>query len=92
MKPPLTDEQILAAVERNMLNCHNGRKCGRVHYENGVGPAQVCEGRAAIVGGRLKYDGTCGEPCSFICDDGQAFQREIDNLLHCARVVDAVRR
>lgn len=88
----MTDEQ-LAWIFQNRLSSHNGFKCCRLLMGSAIYPgAPRCEGQTTIVKGRLRYTGTCGEPCSFICDDADSLQKDIDTLLQYARVIDDARR
>lgn len=87
----MTDEQ-LTWLFRNRLTSHNGFGCNRLLQGGPLYPgAPRCEGQTSIVKGRLKYTGTCGEPCSFICDDADALQKDIDLVLQYARVIDEAR-
>ncbi len=86
----MTDEK-LTWLFHNRLSSHNGFVCGRIRRENGCLPEFRCEGQTTIVNGRLKYTGTCGEPCSFICDDANALQKEIDLVQQYASVIDEAR-
>lgn len=88
----MTDEQ-LTWLFQHRLSCHNGFACCRLLRDSPVYPgAPRCEGRTTIVNGRLKYDGTCGEPCSFICDDADSLQKDIDTAQRYASLIDEARR
>lgn len=79
----------LTWIFQERLTSHNGFRCGRQLSDNGVrGTEYTCEGRTTIVNGRLKYDGTCGEPCSFICEDASALQHDIDHVIDVAKIID----
>jgi hypothetical protein len=86
----MTDEQLLW-IFRNRLSSHNGFGCGRTRRENGCLPDFRCEGQTSIIAGRLKYTGTCGEPCSFICNDADALQKDIDLVQQYAALIDEAR-
>lgn len=77
----LTDAQLYWLFSRR-LSHHNGFSCNRRLTENGVaGNERVCEGRAAILNGKLKVQGGCGEPCSYICDDTQALGKALEKII-----------
>lgn len=83
----------LTWIFKNRLSSHNGFRCGRHLMENGVkGTEYICEGKTSIINGRLKYTGTCGEPCSFICDDANSLQDEIDTVIRISKIIDEARK
>lgn len=88
----MTDEQ-LTWIFQHRLSHHNGFRCCRLLMGSALYPgAPRCEGQTTIVKGRLRYTGTCGEPCSFICDDADALQKDIDTLLRHAKIIDDARQ
>lgn len=87
----MTDEQ-LTWIFQNRLSSHNGFKCCRLLKGCALYPsAPRCEGQTIIIKGRLRFTGTCGEPCSFICDDADSLQKDISTLLQYAKVIDESR-
>lgn len=87
----MTDEQLVW-IFNNRLSSNNGFSCNRILRENGCPPDYICEGQTTIVNGHLKYNGTCGEPCSFICDNAQELQKDIDTLQQYAKIIDEARK
>lgn len=78
----ITDHQLYW-LHRERITSHNGFSCNRRMGYDG----SVCEGTMSIINGKLKYDGTCGEPCSFICRDAQALQDSINNVIQMDRLI-----
>lgn len=77
----LTDAQLYW-IFTHRLSHYSGFNCNRRLTENGVaGTERICEGRAAILNGKLKVQGGCGEPCSYICDDTQALAKAIGRII-----------
>lgn len=93
MTQPLTDKELLAAYDGpDGLSHENGFQCGRRLTENGVlGTEYTCRGHAAIQGGKVKLKDTCGEPCSYVCDDSQALSKSVESLKYYDKIIRRVR-
>lgn len=77
---PLTDAQLTWLFTKHLSN-HNGFQCCRRLTENGIPEtAYICQGKTKIVEGKLKYENTCGEPCSFVCKDADRLRQEIEHV------------
>ena len=74
----VTDECLIECF--TWVSDHNGRHCCRVLRENGVAPSTTCSGRSTIKNGKVVLSNTCGEPCSFVCEDAQAFSIEVERI------------
>lgn len=84
----LTDRQILNCFTHG-LSDSNGRRCGRRLTENGVAStSHPCLGEAKIVKGKVILIDTCGEPCSFICDNARSFQNKVETLLSYEKIIE----
>ena len=78
----LTDAQILACFVSGLTD-HNGQRCCRVLTENGIASTRrTCQGHTKVQNGKVTLHDTCGEPCSFICQDAQDFHNAVV-LLQC---------
>ncbi len=89
----LTDAQILCCFGGGKLRDYNGKRCYRVLYENGVVSTRLtCQGHTKIENGKVTLHDTCGEPCSFVCDDAQQYQRAVKKLIFYNKLLEEVKR
>lgn len=88
----LTDRQILEVFIQG-LSDSNGRKCGIVLCENGlVETRRVCGGRSEIKNGRVELHDTCGEPCTFVCDNSRKFSEAVQQVKLYDRLIEQAKK
>lgn len=84
----LTDAQIDWLFDHR-LSHSNGRICGRRLNENGVaGTEYTCAGKTKIVNGVVLFTGTCGEPCTFVCNDADAYRKSVETLRMYEKLIE----
>lgn len=83
-----SQEELLA-----MLRYQHNLSCSVVLRENMVGEPRICEGRISLgADKKLRYNTTCGEPCSFICKNGARVQETLDLIQGVFTVLSMVRK
>jgi len=88
---PLSDDQLTWLLN-NHVSSHNGFRCSRVLIENGIlSTRHICEAISTVQDGKLKVHATCGEPCSFVCEDANELAKELDLIKFYQRIIDEAR-
>lgn len=79
----LTDKQI-EWLFRERLSHHNAFRCGLT--TPGRVPT-VCAGRAVIRDGRVNLLNTCGEPCTYVCENTGRLAQEVERVQAYDRLI-----